>query len=61
MKHYDQTALFHKKILIADDETDLLEMLCSVFSRAGYTDILTASYGIEYLLLFIKADTAIRT
>ena len=25
------------KILLVDDDRDLLEMLCSIFRRAGYT------------------------
>ena len=52
MSQLNPTTLLHKKILIADDETDLLEMLCSVFFRAGYTDVLTASSGEETLKLW---------
>lgn len=37
--------MYDKKILIVDDEADLLEMLQSIFSRAGYKNILTASSG----------------
>jgi len=32
-------------ILVVDDETDLLEMVKSIFTRAGFTQILTASSG----------------
>ena len=52
MSQLNPTTLLHKKILIADDVTDLLEMLCSVFFRAGYTDVLTASSGEETLKLW---------
>lgn len=41
-----------RKILIADDETDLLEMLESVFHRAGYSHILTAPSGEAALKLW---------
>ena len=34
-----------RAILLVDDETDLLEMLQSIFQRAGYTRILTAASG----------------
>ena len=37
------------KILLVDDDRDLLEMLCSIFQRAGYTDLVTASSGQEAL------------
>ena len=37
------------KILFVDDDRDLLEMLCSIFRRAGYTDLVTASTGPEAL------------
>ena len=36
-----------KEILIVDDEVGLLTMLRSIFERAGYTHILTASSGEE--------------
>ena len=42
----------NKSILIVDDETDLLEMLYSIFERAGYTKISTASSGKEALSMF---------
>lgn len=35
------------KILFVDDDLDILEMLCSIFRRAGYTDLVTASSGPE--------------
>ena len=34
-----------KRILVVDDETDLLEMVKSIFTRAGFTQVLTASSG----------------
>ena len=37
------------KILLVDDDRDLLEMLCSIFRRAGYTNLVTASSGVEAL------------
>ena len=37
------------KILFVDDDLDILEMLCSIFRRAGYTDLATASSGPEAL------------
>ena len=37
------------KILLVDDDRDLLEMLLSIFRRAGYTKLLTASSGPETL------------
>lgn len=42
----------NKSILIVDDESDLLEMLQSIFERAGYTKIATASSGKEALGMF---------
>lgn len=42
----------NKSILIVDDESDLLEMLQSIFERAGYTKIYTASSGKEALNMF---------
>lgn len=38
-----------KVILVVDDEIDLLEMIQSIFERAGFSDILTASSGREAL------------
>ena len=37
------------KILLVDDDRALLEMLCSIFRRAGYADLVTASSGPEAL------------
>ena len=34
-----------KRILVVDDETDLLEMVKSIFTRVGFTQVLTASSG----------------
>ena len=36
-----------KVILVVDDEIDLLEMIQSIFERAGFFNILTASSGTE--------------
>ena len=41
--------MMEHKILLVDDDRDLLEMLCSIFRRAGYTDLVTASSGPEAL------------
>ena len=38
-----------KEILLVDDDRDLLGMLLSIFRRAGYTKLLTASSGPEAL------------
>lgn len=40
-----------KSILAVDDESELLKMLQSVFYRAGYTKITTASSGKEALYI----------
>ena len=42
-------AMTNHKILLVDDDRDLLEMLLSIFRRAGYTKLLTASSGPETL------------
>lgn len=34
-----------RKILVVDDEAELLEMVKSIFERAGFTQILTAASG----------------
>ena len=47
------------KILLADDDRDLLEMLCSIFRRAGYTQLLTASGGTEALRLWREQQPAL--
>ena len=47
------------KILLADDDRDLLEMLCSIFRRAGYTQLLTASGGTEALRLWREQPPAL--
>lgn len=39
-------------LLLVDDDHDLLEMLCSIFRRAGYNDLLTASSGAEALAVW---------
>lgn len=40
------------RILLADDDRGLLEMLLSIFRRAGYHDLLTSSSGLEALRLW---------
>ena len=42
----------NKSVLIVDDESDLLELLQSIFERAGYTKNATASSGKEALSMF---------
>lgn len=39
-------------LLLVDDDHDLLEMPCSIFRRAGYNDLLTASSGAEALAVW---------
>ena len=39
-------------LLLVDDDHDLLEMLCSIFRRAGYTELLIASSGAEALTIW---------
>lgn len=41
-----------KLILLVDDDRELLELLCSVFERAGYRRLLTAVSGREALELW---------
>ena len=41
--------MMEHKLLLVDDDRDLLEMLCSIFRRAGYTDLVTAASGPEAL------------
>ena len=41
-----------KVILVVDDEIDLLEMIQSIFERAGFFNILTASSGREALKIW---------
>ena len=40
------------KILLVDDDRDLLEMLLSIFRRAGYTNLKTAVSGAEALRIW---------
>lgn len=47
------------KILLIDDDQDLLEMLCSIFRRAGYTDLVTASSGQEALQIWREQQPAL--
>ncbi|MDE6661728.1 MAG: response regulator transcription factor [Lachnospiraceae bacterium] len=42
----------HRTILVVDDEIDLLEMIRSIFERAGFTNILTAASGREALKIW---------
>ena len=46
--------MYDKKILIVDDEADLLEALSSMFERAGYRNILTANNGKSALEVWKK-------
>ena len=39
-------------LLLVDDDHDLLKMLCSIFRRAGYNELLTASSGAEALTIW---------
>lgn len=39
-------------LLLVDDDHNLLEMLCSIFRRAGYNELLTASSGAEALAIW---------
>ena len=47
------------KILLVDDDRDLLEMLCSIFRRAGYTELVTASSGQEALKVWREQQPAL--
>lgn len=47
-----------KPILIVDDEPDLLAMVRSIFERAGFTQIITASSGEAALDEFSKKKPA---
>ena len=40
------------KILLVDDDRDVLEMLLSIFRRAGYTNLRTAASGAEALRIW---------
>lgn len=46
--------MLDKEILIVDDEKDLRDMICSIFSHAGYTQLVTAASGEEALALLLK-------
>ncbi|HGM3221191.1 response regulator transcription factor [Clostridioides difficile] len=43
-----------RAILVVDDEAELLEMVQSIFVRAGYTKILTAASGESALKIWIE-------
>ena len=47
------------KILLVDDDRALLEMLCSIFRRAGYADLVTASSGPEALQVWREQQPAL--
>ena len=47
-----------KPILVVDDELDLLAMVRSIFERAGFTQIITASSGEAALDEFFKKKPA---
>lgn len=49
MERKGEWLMTDKKILLVDDDRDMLEMLRSIFLRAGYTRLLTASSGLEAL------------
>ena len=51
--------MMEHKILLVDDGRDLLEMLCSIFRRAGYTDLVTASSGQEALQIWREQQPAL--
>ena len=46
--------MYDKKILIVDDEADLLEALSSMFERTGYQNMLTADNGKSALEVWKK-------
>lgn len=46
--------IIDKSILVIDDELDLLIMIKSIFTRAGYTNVDTASSAIEALRILSK-------
>ena len=46
------------KILLVDDDRDVLEMLLSIFRRAGYTNLITAASGAEMAGRTPKSDRA---
>ena len=48
--------MLHHKLLLVDDDRDLLEMLLSIFRRAGYKNLLTASSGSEALRIWREAQ-----
>lgn len=41
----------NRSILIVDDEVELLTMLKSIFERAGYSQVITATSGEEAMKL----------
>ena len=51
--------MMEHKILLVDDDRDLLEMLRSIFRRAGYTDLVTASSGQEALQIWREQQPAL--
>lgn len=51
-KHERGVRMTSHTLLLVDDDHDLLEMLCSIFRRAGYNELLTASSGAEALAIW---------
>ena len=45
-------SVYEKVILAVDDDRELLKMLDSIFQKAGYRHVLTASSGREALMLW---------
>lgn len=48
--------MYNRTILVVDDEMDILEMIQSIFIRAGFTNILTAGSGREALKIWSDAQ-----
>lgn len=48
--------MYNRTILVVDDEMDILEMIQSIFIRAGFTNILTAVSGREALKIWSDAQ-----
>lgn len=48
--------MYNRTILVVDDEMDILEMIQSIFIRAGFTNILTAVSGREALKICFIHD-----
>ncbi len=48
---YEGIEMINRKLLIVDDEIEILKMIKSIFLNAGYKDIITAQSGKEALKL----------